>query len=458
MTDTFFDLQRFANPVLEGTDTGFEWDSGEFVGGVNTANVGTQSNPAYWAETGGVSAVEGSEVYLTGKPPQAFSLDGKPDWSIALGDDNTLQVTKAGTSLALGTWSGTDTAVLAINGEYAESTGTFSNIYIKSTGANIVSLNAAGYTVGEGADGVLVGLDGEKAGMVNFAGNNSNISLASGTDTASADIVGGFGFEKYAEAYNAKGDIGIWTDSNTITLPAGNVLALKVTDPLLTGSATLTKDAVTGATGGATLTTSTGLSGFTINGTTWNEFAGNLSTIEFDSVGAATVNNSGAVTVDGAKGAQVTIKNLDTAGAFVNGLEVAADRTEATPQTLTVGFTLDTAEGSDGEILEGISAIDVSKAPGKDVQIVGGYSGDFDVVAAGGASYNVAATIAANDYILFNATASQIEIFPSLSSNYNVTGGDAKYTFAPIQTYTKGTDIAASLEGADISYKLGSNL
>ena len=427
MTDTFFDLQRFANPVLKGDDSGFTWDSGEFVGGVSTANVGAQTNPAYWAATGGVSAVEGSEVYLTGKPPQAFSLDGKPDWSIALGGDNTLQVTNGGTSLALGTWSGADTAVLAINGEYNEAVNGY-EIYIKSAGANVVSLNALGYTVADGASDILVGLDGEKAGNVYLGGKNSNVSIAAGTDTTSAtSIVGGFGFEKGAQALNNNGNIEIWTDSNKITLPSSDVLNLKVTDSFLTGPAVLTADAVTGATGGATLTTSTGVSGVTFNGTTWNAITGGVSSIAFDSVGAATVNNSGAVVVDGEDGAQVTIEKLSTA--TVNDIEVAAE------EAAEVSFTLETVEGG------GISAIG-AKA-GAELTVNTDQLFDVNV---GQKSYTVSHDA---DKVTFETKAARIDVDVEADKAYAVTGGTV---------YFDGEESgakSASLNGAAVSVSSG---
>lgn len=427
MTDTFFDLQRFANPVLKGDDSGFTWDSGEFVGGVSTANVGVQTNPAYWAATGGVSAVEGSEVYLTGKPPQAFSLDGKPDWSIALGGDNTLQVTNGGTSLALGTWSGADTAVLAISGEYNEAVNG-SEIYIKSAGANVVSLNAAGYTVAEGASDILVGLESGGFGLVNLGGKNSNVSLAAGTDASTTPEVNGIGFEKVAQAFNVNGNIEIWTNSNKVTLPNADVLDLKVTDSLLTGPAVITADAVTGATGGATLTTSTGLSGVTVNETTWNAITGSLSSIAFDSVGSATVDNIGGLVVaEGEDGAQLTVKNLDSA--IVNDVAVKAE------ETAEVSFTLETVEGG------GISAIGMKK----DTELT--VTGDnlFDVN-VGNKTYAVATDA---DKINFEAEANALEVDVEADKSYIVTGGTV---------YFDGEENgakSANLNGAAVSVSSG---
>ena len=426
MTDTFFDLQRFAEATLKGTDTGFVWSGGEsFVGSVSATatNVGQAANPAYWEVSGGVSAVEGTNVYLTGKDAQAVSI-GK-DWSIALGNDNTLQVTNGGTSLALGTLSGTDTAVLTVNGEYAESIGVMNDIYIKTANDTKVSLNAIGYTLAEGADGVLIGID-ENAGHVNLSANVSNVSLATGTDTASASILGGYGFEKSAQVFNTNGDITIWTDTNTITQPNGDVLALKVTDSLLTGSAEITANSISKATGGATLTTASGISGITVNGMPW-DITGALNSIAFDSVGAATINNTGAVVVEGQDGAVATVQNLDTAGATLNSIKVATALTET--EAATVAFTLE--EG-------GISSIDVTKANGSNLIVTG--DKDLDVI-AGTAEYAVSTDA---DAVTFNATATQVNVAVENGKTYDATGGNAQFLFAQDAT-------AVSLNGAAVS-------
>ncbi|MBR1647226.1 MAG: hypothetical protein IJ685_10690 [Selenomonadaceae bacterium] len=422
MTDTFFDLQRFADPaILKGTDTGFVWANGEaFVGGgVSTASVGTQTNPAYWAPTGSISAIAGAEVYLTGKDAQNFSI-GK-QWSMTLGND-TLQVTRSGDSLALGTWQG-DMAVLAINGEYNEAING-NEIYIKTAQPAIVSLNAAGYTLAEGADGVLIGLN-NVVGQVNLSANVSNVSLATSTDTASASILGdgGYDFEKSAQVFNTSGNITIFTNDNTITMPNDDVWDLKVTDSLLTGPAEITANSISKATGGATLTTSTGLSGFTVNGTTWNEISGELTAIEFDSVGAATVDNTGEVVVDGADGAKVTVKNLDSA--TVNDIKVTATG------TAEVGFALE--EG-------GISAVTVQK--GADLTVNGDTAFDVNV---GKNTFNVATGA---DKVSFEAGTSYLAVEVEEEKAYTVTGGNVTFV---------GDDGAksASLNGAAVSVSKG---
>ena len=224
MTDTFFDLQRFADPVvLGGTSTGFKWDSGEFVGGGDStaANVGTATNPAYWAATGGVSAVAGSEVYLTGKDGYSFSIQNK-EWSLALADEDILKASKDGNHAFAGTNS-----TLDVDGTFEENVNGIDQYVsgdINATVGNSGTGTGLLYTFEKDANGVAVALPEGTAAI--FGKNSTDITLGVAKDSLS---ISGLGFKEGITAASNNGEISFVTGSNTITLPAG-VLDLKTYD------------------------------------------------------------------------------------------------------------------------------------------------------------------------------------------------------------------------------------
>ncbi|MBR2519327.1 MAG: hypothetical protein IKE46_06040 [Selenomonadaceae bacterium] len=415
MTDTFFDLQRFAaDVVLGGTSTGFEWDNGQFVGGGDsTANVGSATNPAYWAATGGVSAVAGSEVYLTGKDGYSFSIQNK-EWSLALADEDILKASKDGNHAFAGTNS-----TLDVDGTFEENVNGIDQYVsgdINATVGNSGTGTGLLYTFEKDANDVDVALPEGTAAI--FGKNSTDITLGVAKDSLS---ISGLGFKEGITAANTNGEISFVTGNNTITLPAG-VLDLKTSDAQV---ALLTTASIAGAKS-ATLTTSTGISGVTFNETTWNEISGVLNTIKFDSVGSATVDNSGFVVADGEDGAQLTIKNLDSA--IVNDVAVKAE------ETAEVSFTLETVEGG------GISAIGMKK----DTELTVAGDNLFDVN-VGTKTYAVATDA---DKINFEAVANALEVDVEADKGYAVTGGNALF---------EGVDGAnkASLNGAAVSVSSG---
>lgn len=436
MTDTFFDLQRFA--VLVGGQSSFSWKDGETFGPVGTsAAIGTEGTPAYLASGGASQAGTGSEIYLSGEKSYSFSLDGKDDWSLKLGSDGIAQVTNGASGLALADLEDT-AAVLNVNGTFEE---TFNGnaAYIKTASDTKVTLNSVISLLSEKFAKNTSDVDVVVGGgiVAEFAKGASNI----GVGLAEDNIVDGFAFDKAATvAGTENGEISIFSENNTVTLPDGDTWKVKKTSgdfaqtEIYYNIANAAVDSVIGIKG-ATLTGDVDapvLVGSSVaESTVWNEISGGVSTIEFDSLGSAKVENDGAVTVNGTAGAEVTIENLDTAGATVNSIKVAA-----ADETLEdVAFTLETVEGG------GLSVITLKK-PGA---VTVNKDQEF-TVEIGKSSYDVETDA---DSITFDASASRITIDAVAEKTYDVDGA-ASFVFedgAKVATFNTAKVSVSSNEG-----------
>lgn len=418
MTDTFFDLQRFAvtNAVLVGGQSSFTWQDGETFGAGASTAVGTSSNPAYLDAKGGFStAGTSTAVYLSGEKNYSFSLDGKADWDLKLGNDGVAQVTSSDGTLALGDLDDA-AAVLNVNGTFEE-TVSGNSAYIKTAADTKVTLNTRSNGLVEQfgkdvSDIDVVVYDNAlgKSATAEFAKGASNIDIGVSKD----DLAQGFGFEKAVTVgANVLNEIVISSDkNNTVTVAGGDVWKVKKgesTPTIFYSTVNKAVDVVNNIKG-ATLESADGVtSPVAVAGVIWNSITGGVSSIAFDSVGAATVDNTAAITVQGQDGAVATVKNLTDA--TVNGIKVTA------AEEGSVGFTLETLTGG------GVSAIDVSKALGTEITVA--KDAAFNVT-AGKSEYGIATD--ANS-VTFNATASEVQVNVAKEQAYTVSG-NADYIFA----------------------------
>ena len=404
MTDTFFDLQRFAvtNAVLVGGQSSFTWQDGETFGAGASTAVGTSSNPAYLDAKGGFStAGTGTDIYLNGGKNYSFSLDGKDGWNLKLsGADNVAHVVNSGTSgasvLALSNLTG-DGAILTISGEFAENLAAD----VTTTAEAKASLGSDGVlTFAKAVEGATIALKASESVILNKGG--SDLVINNGA-------YNGIDIEKKATLTSSDGTVAqIVTGNNSITMSTGNVVDIKTAKDT---NATIGSDQVIGGAKGVTVNTATGFAvTTTVNGTAWSEISGGLSSIAFDSLGAATVDNTGAVTVAGADGAKATVKNLTNA--TMNGIKVTA------AEEGTVGFGLETLESG------GISTIDVSKALGKEITVA---KDAAFLVTAGKSVYDIATDA---DSVTFNATASKVQVNVEKEKFYETAVGNAEFIFA----------------------------
>lgn len=425
MTDTFFDLQRFA--VLVGGQSSFNWKDGETFGPVGTsAAVGTQANPAFLVATGGASeAGTGTAVYLNGERSYSFSLDGKDDWSIKLGKDNVLQVTNGASGVALGNLTGSDAAVLTIKGEFAEDIGAD----VTTTAETKASLAADGtLTFGKTVEGATINLNTGDSVVLNKGGQDLFVNNG---------VFNGIDIAKKATLTSLAQDgavAQIVTGNNSITMSTGNIVDIKAAKD---ANATIRSDQVIDGAKGVTVK---GTAGFvvpaTVNGVVWNEISGGLSSITFDSLGSAKIENTGAVNVIGQAGAVATIKNLDTAGATVNGVKIATAATEA--EAANVAFGLESLEGG------GVSSVDVSKALGTNLVA----SGDKLFVVKAGKAEHIVSTDA--NAVTFNATGSQINVAVEKDKSYAAAGGgNVQFLFAENATNVSLNNTTVQLGAAE---------
>ena len=423
MTDTFFDLQRFA--VLLGGQSSFAWQDGELFGAAGaSAAVGTSSNPAYLVTKDGVAeAGTGTDVYLSGEKSYSFSLDGKDGWSAKLSKDNVAHVTNGEEGLALAGLTGSDAAVLTITGEFAEDIGAD----VKTTAEAKASLTSDGVlTFGKAVEGATINLDAGENVVLNKGGNDVviNSTNADGTGFNGIDIA------KKATLTSDGSDVQIVTGNNLITMSNGNLLDVKVEK-----DTTVTVDSaqvLSGVTKGATITTATNGGYITVNDHYW-EISGGVSSIAFDSLGAATVEATDAVVVNGQDGATAAVKNITNA--TINGVKVTAAAAEDGSAN-TVAFTLETLEGG------GVTDIDVSKALAQDIAVTGD---QVFGVKAGKAEYTVATD--ANS-VSFNATGSLVNVAVDKEQAYTVDGGTVHFNFGESTT-------VATLNGAAVNVVTG---
>ncbi len=400
MTDTFFDLQRFA--VLVGGQSSFIWQDGELFGAGASAAVGTSSNPAYLVAKDGVAeAGTGTDVYLSGEKSYSFSLDGKDGWSAKLGKDNVAHVTNGASGIALAGLTGSDAAVLTITGEFAEDIGAD----VTTTAETKASLAADGtLTFGKAVEGAAINLGAGEIAVLNKGGND--VVLNNGA-------FNGIDITKKATLTSSDGTVAqIVTGNNSITMSNGNIVDIKADKDT---NATIGSDQViSGVTKGATITAAQNNGYVTVNDHYW-EFSGGVSSIAFDSLGSAKIENTGAVVVTGQAGAVAAIQNLDTAGATVNGVKVAmTELNEA--ESANVGFALENG---------GVSSVDVSKALGTNLVA----SGDQLFVVKAGNAEHIVSTDASS--VTFNATGSQINLAVEKEKSYAAAGGgNAQFLFA----------------------------
>lgn len=419
MTDTFFDLQRFAvtKAVLVGGQSSFSWEDGTTFGAGASTAVGTSSNPAYLDAKGGFpTAGTSTAVYLSGEKNYSFSLDGKADWDLKLGSDGVAQVTSSNGTLALGDLDDA-AAVLNVNGTFEE-TVSGNSAYIKTATDTKVTLNTRSNGLVEqfgkdvsDIDVVLYDNALGKSATAEFAKGASNIDIGVSKD----DLAQGFGFEKAVTVgANYLNEIVISSDkNNTVTVAGGDVWKVKKgkSTPTIFYSTVNKAVDVVNDIKGATLESADGVtSPVAVAGVIWNSITGGVSSIAFDSVGAATIDNTAAITVQGQDGAKAIVKNLTSA--TMNGIKVTA------AEEGTVGFGLETLESG------GISTIDVSKALGKEITVA---KDAAFLVTAGKSLYGVATT---DDVVTFNATASEIQVNVKKEKMYETAAGNAEFVFA----------------------------
>lgn len=142
VTEIFFDLQRFADDTLVGSDEGFTWGGGGSFGGT-----GDEDDPAYLAATGASSFAD-TAIYLKGTTEgYSFTINEiKDDWEVSIAGDNVIKGDFSKDEGAYGL-DGEVTVKVFADGEGFDAPVNESNAYIIADGADVdVTIKAEDYS------------------------------------------------------------------------------------------------------------------------------------------------------------------------------------------------------------------------------------------------------------------------------------------------------------------------
>ena len=469
VTDTFFDLQRFADDTLVADNGTLKWQ-----GGGTFVNDGTEESPVYHlAATGGVSAVTDTEIALDGtKAGYTFAVDGSQnDWAVSVkGTKNTITADFAEGSYELN--GNVDVAVSI--GKTFDETVNGQATYVKAsrvTGAD-VNISAAGtdaitYTFNT-AIGGAVGVDSNDTAVFNGGAANVTLGPAASSDSMTAHDIYFINDGTGSSTVTSSGTnvvIGV-TEKTTViaddkTWAFDNKSSRQVSDMVINAdgdvasvSATKEVSLVSGLYP-STAEVNNDLT-VNINGTEqkWEQITGDIasgsdaagnatvSAIVFDKDGAKINNvNDGAVTVKSSTGEHVGFSSLTAAGVVAN---------DVTIQAVAGGFSTFAVDLTANTGIDGIALDEIDTA----VKVAG--DKEFEVKAEG-ATFNVATSA---DDITFDVepstntryTDDALALVATIASGkeYSVTGGDADLITREI---AHGGSASFGVNGATVQIK-----
>lgn len=371
VTDTFFDLQRFADDTLVGSNVNggtFTWQKVDPTTGAKVhtfVNDGTAENPVYHLDTtgAGTTAVTGSaQIAFHGtRGGYSFTPNGdKSNWEVALQGSN---------NVVAGDFSQGD-AAYGLNGEatvkvYA---GRSFNESLNGSTTYVKAANGADVPVTVSSDGTTAidyTLSNANAAAVVIDSNDTAVFTGSGaaemtlgtaaTPDAQAASIPGVQFSGDASV-NAS----VTSDNINLAVAVKDSVAVSVagdrwtfTNKSTRDNATLVVDSNTGevtnafATKGVTvLANDDGIEApVNVNGTQWDAIiastllSGARLPVFFDESGNATISNivydateqefvprnNGGVTVNGAAGATAEFATITATGVIANGAKIQAD-------------------------------------------------------------------------------------------------------------------------------------
>lgn len=466
VTDTFFDLQRFADDTLVGSsvDGGtFNWAEVDETTGERVhsfVNSGTAESPVYQlATTGGVSAVTGSmQIALNGtKEGYSFAINEEKDnWEVAIkGTKNTLSGDFSQVDGSYGLAGEVDVTVLqnktfneAVNG---------STTYVKAGAADVAvkvessSTTAINYTFDNVAN-VAIGVDNDDTAV--FNGGANNVSLGAAAGEAAVSIPGvNFGGDATVTSNGSNVNIavkeGVQVEADEKRWVFDNKSSRDVSNVIINSSGDI---ALVSATKAADLYSDSGVDtslavviGNSI--ASWDQITGNINNtydennnavapaIHFDKDGAH-INNAGEVTVKGSSGDHAGFATLTAAGIVANDVTIQA----AEGGLSTFAVDLSETTGIDG------IAVDNEDAA---VKIAGDKS--FNVKVGAKATYDVATTA---DDITFDAGENELVANVVSGKEYSVTGGDATYI---VNNVVRGGNVSVGINGAAVAINNNGN-
>lgn len=348
VTENFFDLQRFADDTLAGDTVNSEF---HWLGGHSFSGEGTEDSPVQMVASGtsgATAAVDFPDIYLEGSESgYNFAVSqNTANWEVAI---------KGASNIIGGNFSDSTGAYklegVATVTAYANSTEGFTEnvnsqeTYVKAGSADVPFQVAADdftdtgldYTFNNGVANVTVGVDGDDAAI--FGGAASSVVFATGESFAGKTPALNFSASVTVTAND--NDITYTTYENKITGAdnGSNGAIMIMSGTVGPDTATVTGPATIVSTGSIStgghfigLNTNVGFgyagdsafdNGITVDGTTWKQISGSLSQgIFFVNGKNANVDNTGAATVVGEEGAQVSFTHLTTDGVVANGATI----------------------------------------------------------------------------------------------------------------------------------------
>lgn len=429
VTETFFDLQRFADDTLKGDGEKFVW-----AGGASFAGDGTQASPVQMVAagtSGATASVEGTSLYITGtEEGYSFAIEEvKNDWEISKITDDA--VVKGDFSTKDGVYEldgAVDVKVIGGSTEGFTESVNGQSVAIKATGSDAVTFNIEAenssddsfvYTFANGTKGAMVDLDDDDTAI--FAGAATNITFSEDSNA----VV--FGFSQSAIVTGEGNDLTILTGDNVITEND------ETTTIDADGVATVSSNGYEGVNSVAIDTKEGFDETITVNGKEFDKISGDITGIKFEVVDGevmAHVKNTGNVTVEAEEGTNVAFDKITTANTVVNG---------ATITGIEAGenFAVELAGAS-----AGIQSIAFDENDPY-VKVAGDNS--FKVI-NGSASYTLETTA---DDITFDGNASQVLVEVQDGKEYTVDGVDGSYTFET--AIKKGERGLVTINDADVT-------
>lgn len=439
VTETFFDLQRFADDTLVGStvDGSFRWAGGGSFGGYSSGQTVTSSAPTYLSTTGAAS-VALPTIYFQGTDNgYSFTVnEAKSDWEVAI---------KGASNIVGGDYSNGTGAYLLSGEVTVTAQGTKDGftetvngapVYFKTKNEQSFVAAANNYssamtlTFDDGVANATVGVDSNDT--VVFSGAAEKIAFTTDTSEESTLASNPLTFAAGATVVADGDDIAIHSGDNTITnAKTGEIIAYQAN-----GTATVTSGDVIAGVSGVTVTTSDGFpDGLTINGTVWNSITGAMNEIIFEEDGDAHVNNTGAVTVEGEADKYVGFSMLTTAGVTANGAQIRA---------VGASFASFAIQLED----DGIKGFAFDH---EDEVVRVSNDTEFEVMsysAATGASAVYTIGTDAN-YVVFDGNTDGPDVTIQANQAYTVTGAEAEYKFQG--GVARNTVTAATINGAAVN-------
>lgn len=328
VTNTFFDLQRFADDVLVGGESGFAWE-----GGHSFAGSGTENDPAQMVAagtSGAVASIAGTAIYLKGTE-EGYSFTTaytKDDWEIAIkGESNIVSGDNDSDDGDYELTGTIDIKVIAGKEGFVETVND-SDVYLKAntedTTVNVTAVDATDsmlYTFADDVKGVEVGLeDGDAA---NFEGKGTDVVFRAGAGS-DAKVFQPLDFEKGIVAVSdGEESISIYSGDNTFTDTNGQkLIATAATSAPFVLSSDGDQFQITGV---KDVIAEGGLQDFSINGKVWTATGAGVSSAMFNDHGAhVDVKDTGVASVEGEEGSFVGFDSLTTDGVTANGAKIQA--------------------------------------------------------------------------------------------------------------------------------------